>query len=170
MPVLHFFLDPSTLKHKEEHKKLPFGFPRTHFVVNRSSWKSRNMGGFAKILLVSLQLTLGWERHLLQVMGTQTQPSLVASGGIGSVLNQAISFLWNPMCAHNKGSFPPIGFCLNGFLWYGLSSALICSYLNPGILLNSKFTLLESGPTGPTLMAFPPSCLRLSIKYLGFPI
>lgn len=78
-----------------------------------------------------------------------------------------------PMCAHNKGSFPPIGFCLNGFLWYRLSSALTCSYLNLGILLNSKTqnALYWSQAQLAQLWRFlPPSCLRLGIKSLGFPI
>lgn len=73
------------------------------------------MGGFAKVLPISLQPTLGRERHTFSRLW-ERRPFLVAPAGIGSVLNQAVSFLWSPVCVHNKSSFPPIGFCLNGCL------------------------------------------------------
>lgn len=147
VPAPHLLLDLYTLKHKQEHKESPFGSPRTHLVIE----VSRSLRMWI-VLLKSYRFHCSqpWlEKDALQVVGTQAQPCLVASGGIGRVLNQAISFLWNPMCAHNTSSFPPIGFCLNSFLWYGMSSALLGCYLNPGILLNSRPTPMGIRPDRP---------------------
>lgn len=137
VPAPRSFLSPNTPKHKEDRKKMPFRFPRILFVIKVS-------GGPGKwvVLLKScpFHCSQPWVEKDTFSRLWERRPFLVAPAGIGSVLNQAVSFLWSPVCVHKKSSFPPIGFCLNGCLWYGMCSALLRKYLNPGILLDSGAT------------------------------
>lgn len=146
-------------------------FPRSKYrkedtFCNRSFWKSRDMCGFAKSLPISLQPTLRWGRHLSSLW--EYRLAFPCSFRVRSSLNQAISPLWNPMCAHSDSSFPAIGFCLNGFLWYRVSSLsfqvieIQASFSTQGPLR------LESGPSGPTRIASP--SLLPWIKHLVSPL
>lgn len=85
-------------------------------VYNGWFWKSGNVGGFAQSPTHPFAAMPRLRETPSLVCEYRPGLSLAALEGFGSVQNQAISSLRSSVCVHNRGSFPPIGFCPSGFL------------------------------------------------------
>lgn len=88
------------------------------------------------MLPISSQLSAGWGHHVWTVSTGPAFPGQL--GRQQKLLNQATSYPRSLMCIHNRSSFPPIGFCWSGFLWYGMNSTPIHWYLLQCILNSGK--------------------------------
>lgn len=125
------------------------------------------MGGFAKNPTHFLATKPRLRETPSLVRAYRPGLSLAALEGIGSMRNQAISFLRNSLCVHNRSPLPPIGFCSSSFLWYRMYSTLPhCSLFHVYYSTQAGPTPPAARPNSPTL-AWPPCFLSL---FSSFPL